>query len=307
MGLEQGNMSILNAANGVTALRFPEFEEIPWIRHGFSTRIGGVSKGIFDSMNLSFGRGDSDENVRENFTRFCAALDIDPKTLVLSSQDHHTNVLRVSSEDCGKGIWREKEYESVDGLITDEPGVALVTFYADCVPLYFVDPVHRAIGLSHAGWRGTVAEMGRKTIECMTHEFGSNPADMLAAIGPSIGPCCYEVDDVVIDAVKALQLPHQETCFVEKGNGKYLLNLWEVNVQILIRAGIPEKSITVASLCTCCEHETLISHRATGGQRGGMAAILSIYKEPEAPPVIKKRRKYGRKKPWEPVDNLHDF
>ena len=307
MGLDSGNMTVLNAPNGVTALKFPVFEEIPWIRHGFSTLIGGVSEGIFESMNLSFGRGDPDENVRENFRRFCAALDIDSQSLVLSAQDHHTNILRVTQEDCGKGIWREKEYESIDGLVTDEPGVALATFYADCVPLYFIDPVHRAIGLSHAGWRGTVAEMGRKTVERMTSEFGSDPADMLAAVGPSIGPCCYEVDDVVIDAVKALQLPHQDVCFTEKGDGKYLLNLWEVNVQILVRAGIPEKSITVAALCTCCEHDSLISHRATNGQRGGMAAVLSIYKEPEAPSVVKKRRKYGRKKPWEPVDNLYDL
>ena len=306
MSLDSGNMIVVDAPNGVTALKFPEFDAIPWIRHGFSTRIGGVSKGIFESMNLSFGRGDPDENVQENFRRFCGALNIDPETLVLSAQDHHTNILRVTREDCGKGIWREKPYESIDGLVTNDPGVALATFYADCVPLYFVDPVHHAIGLSHAGWRGTVAEMGRKTVERMTSEFGSDPADLLAAVGPSIGPCCYEVDSVVIDAVRALGLPHEEACFTEKGGGKYLLNLWEVNVQILKRAGILEKSITVAALCTCCEQDTLISHRATGGQRGGMAAVLSIYKEPEAPPAVKRRRKYGRKKPWEPVDHLYD-
>ena len=169
----------------------------------------------------------------------------------------------------------------MDGLLTDEPGVTLVTYYADCVPLYFLDPVHRAIGLAHAGWRGTVAGMGIKMAEAMAHKFGSRPEELLAAIGPSIGPCCYEVDQPVADAFAARTDWQPESFLRDCGNGKYMLNLWEANRRALLRAGLLEAHISVAELCTRCHADWLFSHRASGGKRGGMAAFLALKEDAE--------------------------
>ena len=176
-------------AGAVEYLTFPALEALPLIRHAFSTRSGGVSPGVFSSMNLSFGRGDPDENVRENYRRFCRAAGFDPESLVLSAQDHHTVVRAVTRADRGRGITRERGWQGVDGLMTDEPGVTLVTHYADCVPLYFVDPVKRVVALSHAGWRGTVAQMAAVTVGAMERTYGCRAEDLVAAIGPSdLGP-----------------------------------------------------------------------------------------------------------------------
>ena len=233
----------LHEKQGVAYLTFPAFSAVPFVRHAFSTRVGGVSCGEFSSMNLSFHRGDPDETVLTNYHRFCDAAGFSFDSLVASAQDHHTEIRRVTKRECGIGIWRPRDQESVDGLLTDEPGVTLVTYYADCVPLYFLDPVHRAIGLAHAGWRGTVAGMGIKMVEAMAHKFGSRPEELLAAIGPSIGPCCYEVDQPVADAFAA-RTDWKPECFLRDcGDGKYMLNLWEANRRALLRAGLLEAHI----------------------------------------------------------------
>ena len=275
-----GNM-ILRENKGVPYLTFPALDALPMIRHSFSTRLGGVSEGEFSSMNLSFRRGDSDDFVLENYHRICDAVGYDYYKLVASAQDHHTFVRNVTSEQSGIGIWKPRDMESVDGLITNEPGVTLVTYFADCTPLYFVDPVKKAIGLSHAGWRGTVAEMGKQTVLAMQSAFGSNPKDIIAAIGPSIGQCCYEVDDPVIHAVEALPYIDYATVLKKKDNGRAMLDLWELNRQILINAGIPEDQITVGGVCTRCHSDLLFSHRVMGVKRGGLAAMLSIKTEGE--------------------------
>ena len=153
-----GQMQLVEQ-QGVSFLTFPQLARFPWLNQAFSTRLGGVSPGEVSSMNLNFNRGDLDENVLENYRRFCRAAGFEFDSLVASAQDHHTEIRRVTAEQAGVGSWKPRDRQSVDGLITDEPGVTLVTYYADCVPLYFVDPVHRAIGLAHAGWRGTVAGM----------------------------------------------------------------------------------------------------------------------------------------------------
>ena len=178
-------------------LKYPSFEETGLVKHGISTRFGGVSKGIFSSMNLSFSRGDDREAVMENFRRLAEALEVDDRKFVFTDQTHTTNVRKVTAADAGKGLTRERDYRDVDGLITDEPGLVLSTFYADCVPLLFLDPVHRAIGLSHSGWRGTVGRMGAVTVAAMQREYGSRPRDLLCAVGPSICQDCYEVGDDV--------------------------------------------------------------------------------------------------------------
>ena len=262
--------------DGVVFLTFPSFEKYSFVNHAFSTRTGGVSEGIYASMNLNFGRGDSDENVVRNFQRFCSAAGFDYSTLVASAQDHHTVVRRVGPEHRGTGIWKPKDRNSVDGLITNEKNVTLTTFYADCVPLFFLDPERRAIGLAHAGWRGTVAKMGAEMVKAMAREFGSSPKELLAAVGPSIGPCCFEVDAPVYNEFAALTEIRPHEFIVEKGGGKYIIDLWEANRRILMEAGVPSQNIEVAQLCTKCNAQWLWSHRASGGKRGGLAAMMCL-------------------------------
>ena len=259
---------------GVGLLTFDALDRVDFIRHGFSTRNGGVSEGEFASMNLSFGRGDPGENVEENYRRICAALDVDPALLVSAHQDHHTGIRRVFAEDGGTGVWKPGFAESIDGLCTDVPGVTLVVHCADCVPLYFVDPVHRAIGLAHAGWRGTAANMAGTMVEKMHREFGTEAADLIAAIGPSIGPDHFEVDPPC--AEEFLKLPASEQFVRDDSNGKFHVDLWECNRQFMLAAGIPAEQITVGGVCTMCHSDLLFSHRATKGHRGGMAAFLTI-------------------------------
>ncbi|MEI3186620.1 MAG: polyphenol oxidase family protein [Lachnospiraceae bacterium] len=185
--------------NRVCYLTFPALEQTGMVSHAFSTRIGGVSEGIFSTMNFGFTRGDNPAHVLENYQRMANVLDVDMEKMVLSYQTHTTNVRRVTEEDLGKGVVYPGHYRDVDGLITDIPGVTLVTFYADCVPLYLLDPVHCAIGLSHSGWRGTVHRMGKATLDEMEKAFGTNASDVIACIGPSICQDCFEVGAEVVE------------------------------------------------------------------------------------------------------------
>ena len=186
--------------NGVPFLSYPMLEETGIVNHGFSTRLGGVSKGCWATMNISTTRGDDPEDVRENQRRIAGAIGVQPEDMTFTNQTHTTNVRLVTEADRGKGFDRERDYTDVDGLITDTPGLMLVTIYADCVPLYFVDPVHKAVGLSHSGWKGTVHRIGKVTLERMKEAFGTRPEDVQAAIGPSICQDCYEVSEDVAQA-----------------------------------------------------------------------------------------------------------
>ncbi len=258
-------------------LSFPLLEETGLVRQGFSTRLGGVSEGRYASMSFTFTTGDRPEHVRENYRRMAAALGVEEERMVLSYQTHTTHVRRVTEADAGKGIVRERDYRDVDGLITDVPGITLVTFFADCVPLYFLDPVHRAIGLSHSGWRGTAARMGRATLEAMNREFGTEPADVLCCIGPSICRDCYEVGEEVAEAFRR---EYDACCWPElydsKGNGKYQLDLWRANEIVLQEAGVPAGQIQTTDLCTHCNPDYLFSHRTFGRERGNLAAFLCL-------------------------------
>ena len=263
--------------NGVVWLSFPGLDACDEIIHGFSTRIGGVSTGIYCSMNLSFSRGDDPACVMENFDRISRALGFEKEQIVTSDQTHTTNLRVVGKNDRGNGITAERSFHDIDGLLTDEPGVVLATFYADCVPLYFYDPVHHAIALSHSGWRGTAGGMGEVTCRKMQEAFGSRPEDMIVAIGPSICQSCYEVSEDVIEEFRVAFLPelHSEL-FYRKANGKYQLDLWEANRQVLLRAGIKKEQIQMPGICTCCNPDFLFSHRATKGKRGNLGAFLML-------------------------------
>ena len=263
----------------VPLLHFPLLEKCSFITHAFTTRMGGVSTGDCTSMNLSFTRGDDEAAVRENYRRIAAALGTDAKQFVCSDQTHTTNVRRVTKADAGKGVVIPKDYTDVDGLITNEPGIVLSTFYADCVPLYFVDPVHRAIGLSHSGWRGTVNKMGQVTIEAMKREFGSRAADLYCAIGPSICQDCYEISrDVAEEFMKAFP-EHVNDILLQKSEEKFQLDLWKANEIVMLESGILPEHLAVTNICTCCNPTELFSHRASKGKRGNLAAFLMIKKE----------------------------
>lgn len=269
----------------VLLLEYPLLKETGIVEHCFTTRIGGVSKGIFSSMNVSFTRGDERSSVETNYRRLAEAMDADYEKFVFTDQTHTVNVRKVTAEDAGKGIVRALDYADVDGLITDESGIVLSTFYADCVPLYFVDPVHKAIGLSHSGWRGTVGRMGKATIDAMQCEYGSRPEDMICAIGPSICQDCYEISaDVATEFAKEF-VGHEEEILressknfsiTEPADKKYHLNLWKVNEIILLEAGVKRQNIAVTDVCTCCNSEVLYSHRASHGQRGSLGAYMYL-------------------------------
>lgn len=265
------------AKNGVTYLVFPGLEKTGAARHLFSTRIGGVSKGIYASMNLSYTRGDKKEAVDENYLRIAACMESGVEDMVCSEQTHTDNIRLVTAQDRGKGVIRPKDYQDVDGLITQEKGVVLCTFFADCVPLFFVDPVKKAIGLSHSGWRGTAKKIGKKTVEEMGKAFGTNPQDVYAAIGPSICQDCYEVSKDVIEAFQeAFPQTLWERLYYQTKPHKYQLDLWEANRQAMLEAGIPASQIEVTDLCTCCNPALLFSHRASHGQRGNLGAFLKL-------------------------------
>lgn len=267
----------LKEKNHVPYIQFKNLSATGIVKHGFSTRKGGVSTGIFSSMNLNFKRGDDSDAVLENYRRMAAALNMRVEDMVLSDQAHTTNVRVITEEDRGKGILKPQDYSDVDGMITNVPGIVLVTSYADCVPLYFVDPVRKAIGLSHSGWKGTVGHIGQKTVWKMHEVYGSEPKDIVAAIGPSICQSCYEVSDDVAEAFRAnFTADEAADILLDKGNGKYQLDLWKANWYVLTDAGILPEHLSVTDLCTACHPDLLWSHRKTNGQRGGLSAFLSL-------------------------------
>lgn len=269
-----------NQVGEVVFLTYPILDQTGIVKHGFSTRIGGVSEGYLGSMNLSFTRGDKEEAVRENYMRMAKALRVDADSFVFSQQTHTTNVRAVSFQDKGRGLLTPLTYQDVDGLITNVPGLTLTTFYADCVPLYFVDPVHKAIGLSHSGWRGTVGRMGAVTLQRMQEEYGTDPANVIAAIGPSICQDCYEVsEDVIQEFQNTFEPKFHKQLFYRKENGKYQLNLWAANEIVLTEAGVPREQIAITNVCTCCNGDKLFSHRASQGRRGNLAAFLALKEE----------------------------
>lgn len=266
-----------NVSGEMEYLAFPSLKETGMVRHLFSTRIGGVSEGMFASMNLSYTRGDRKEAVDENFRRVAQVLDCGVEDFVCSDQTHTTNVRRVTKADRGKGVAVPKDYTDVDGLITDETGIVLATFYADCVPLFIVDTKNRAIGLSHSGWKGTVGRMGACTLKAMREAFGTKAEDVVAAVGPSICRDCYEVGQEVAEQFReGFSQAEAAQILIPKGNGKYLLDLWKANFYIFAQMGVPENRIHVTDICTCCNPNYLFSHRASQGKRGNLGAFMGL-------------------------------
>lgn len=266
----------LNENMGVPYLTYNALSNIDFIKHAFSTKHGGVSTGEWTSMNFAFSRGDKPENVIENYKIFSKAVGFEYESLVTSSQDHNTYVRPVTKAECGIGIWREKDIQSVDALITNESGVTLVTHYADCTPLFFVDKVGKAIGLAHAGWRGTVGKIGSEVIDKMCSLYGSKAENIVVCIGPAISSCCYEVDKDCAEHFYNLKELDNSKFIFPKNDGKYMIDLLEANKQIVMQSGVKEENIIKSDLCTKCNSDLLWSHRATNGHRGTMCAFMCI-------------------------------
>ena len=257
-------------------LQFPGLQETGVVDHFFTTRQGGVSEGIFASMNIGLSGTDNMEHVKENYERVAAAFGSSPSQMVMTFQIHGTKVIRVGRDDAGKGPVRERGWDDVDGMVTDEPGLILGTFFADCVPLMLVDPARRAIGTCHSGWKGTVGRIGAVTLEKMREEFGTRPEDVICAIGPSICRDCYEVSEDVAGRFRAEFAGHQDEILTDKGDGHSQLDLWAACRITFLEAGIRPGHILTTDICTCCNPEVLFSHRATRGQRGNFGGFIML-------------------------------
>ena len=272
---------IVQTVKGVTYLTFPRLQEIDFIDHLFSTRLGGVSKGCYSEMNLSYTRGDEKDAVDENYRRIADVLGhgLTLDDFVLTFQTHTTNVMVVTEKDRGKGPAIARDYTDIDGLVTNVPGIILGTFHADCPPIYFVDPVHRAIGLSHSGWKGTKENIAATTLAKMKENYGTEPSDCICAIGPSICGPCYEIgEDVATEFSEAFTEKElmDNSILVPYPNNKYRLYLWNAIKLCLMKAGVKEENISVTDVCTRCNPDLLFSHRVHHDERGNLCAFLSI-------------------------------
>ncbi|MCH5272173.1 MAG: peptidoglycan editing factor PgeF [Lachnospiraceae bacterium] len=244
------------------------------VKHGCSTRVGGVSSGVFSSMNLGLERGDPTENVTENYRRLCGAIGIRAEDVVLPNQVHELVVRKAVKADCGKGLFVPRDYAGVDAQITNEPGVALAVFGADCVPVFLFDPETRAIGTAHAGWRGTIGRIAAKTVSAMQKEFGCSPKHIEAYIGVSICGECYTVGGEVAQSFLR-EFPDA----IKRRAGEddvWQLDLWQVNRTVLEEAGLKKEHIVTGGVCTKCHSDVLFSHRVTGDARGVMAGFLML-------------------------------
>ncbi len=261
--------------NDVTYLAADGFEAAGGVAHGFSTRLGGVSEGMWASLNLGVSRGDNPDHVRENYRRFLGAIGAREGKLVLSHQVHEGTVRTVTSAD-----WKDDPYDKVnydaDGLMTATPGVTLVIFSADCIPVLLYDPVRRVIAAAHAGWRGTAAGIVSTAVERMRDVYGCRPEDILAAIGPGIGPDQFETHEDVPNALAAAMSTSVLSYIRVKENGKFAVDLKGINAKRLELAGLDPTNIAVSSDCTATLPEKYWSHRKVGGNRGSMAAAIQL-------------------------------
>ena len=263
----------------VPYLTFEALDAYPWLGHAFSTRLGGATPGERGSMNLSLAAlGDGHEDVLENYRRMARSVGFDHEKTVGALQVHGTKIVRVGASDAGSGVIRQNVFTREDGFVTNEPGICLCVYFADCVPLFAVDPKKRAIGSAHSGWRGTVAGIGTKLVEKMAFEFGSSAQDLVCCIGPSICPDCYEVSEDVAEAFEnAYSGEVLKKMLFPKGGGKYRLDLHEASFENFVKAGVRPENISVTDICTCCEKDLIFSHRgAKGGPHGLSAGFIFI-------------------------------
>jgi polyphenol oxidase len=257
-------------------------DRYPAVSAGFTGRSGGSGSAPYSSLNVALHVDDDPVTVIHNREKIANTLDIPFEAWTCADQIHGHTVAVITKEQIGRGRKQLSDaIQGTDGMVTNEPGIWLNSFYADCVPLFFLDPVRGAVGIAHAGWKGTVGDIAGETVRVMQSVYGSKPNELLAAIGPSIGMCCYEVDSRVIDRVE--QLLEVKGLTKEKGNllsrkgpDKAMLNLQELNRQLLIKEGILAIHIELSHLCTSCNTDLFFSHRKEEGRTGRMAAWIGL-------------------------------
>lgn len=266
----------INQAGSLEYVTFDNLEKTGIVKHCFSTRKGGVSEGYYATMNMGFQRGDKRENVQKNYEILCKEIDVDYRNLVLGAQKHTTNIRVVTEQDKGKGIVKQSDIDFTDGMITNKKQIALTVFGADCVPIFFVDTVKKAIGVCHAGWRGTVNGIVLEVLKKLKQNYDCQPKDIVVAIGPSIGQCCFQVDDPVVKEFRQKLNFANDVIQPDKEDGRYKIDLWKTNAMLLKSAGVLQQNIEIAYLCTKCNHELFYSHRVTQEKRGIMVGILEL-------------------------------
>jgi YfiH family protein len=253
--------------NGLVYYGFANLAAYDVVLHGVLTRLGGLSPSPYRSLNVGHLVGDDHQSVEANHDLIYQALSVSRSDVATAHQVHGSRVALVGPDDRGRVI------PATDALITDNLGVALMLRFADCLPVLFYDPVRRAIGLAHAGWKGSIKGIAGKTVSVMMETFGSRPADIMAGLGPCIGPCCYQVGTEVVELVKA-RFNHWQGLIRSQGDGTFHFDLWETNRRQLVELGVEE--IEVMQLCTACCTDEFFSHRAEGGRTGRFAVILGM-------------------------------
>lgn len=254
----------------VPLLKYSHFIDAGLMRHGITTRIGGVSQGFLSSLNMGRRGLESPEVLSENFRRVSATLGVSEDSFVRSDQVHGTAIAKITRENSGSPI------TETDGLITDETGVTLTTYYADCMAIMLYDPRRKAIGMAHGGWRGTAKAIGPMLASQMAEHYNSAPKDMLAALGPAIGPCCFQVGSEVVDIFESMPVLQSRADWHTVAGGKPHLDLAKINRRLLIEAGIPDESIISADMCTACNVELFYSHRREQGNTGRLSAVMAL-------------------------------
>lgn len=269
------NFYKISGANGVVFYKNEILDRTGIVNHAFSTRIGGVSENAYSSLNLGVNSADIKANVLQNFRLFSAATDIETERMVLSNQVHDDKIKIVTKADCGKGVLKGSDITGIDALVTNEPGVALATFYADCTPILLLDTQKKVIASVHSGWRGTLLKIAQKTVSNMVEKFNCNPRDIICAIGPSIKQCHFEVGSEVYDQFLAV-FGDAAVRNTRQKNGKYYINTDELNAGSLVSAGVLRENISVCPLCTFCHNDLFYSHRGDGGLTGRMCAVIEL-------------------------------
>lgn len=267
----------LNIKDDLQFYTFEQLEKTNLVNHCFSTKFGGISNGVYESMNLSF-REDLKENVIKNYQIICDAINCNYENVVFSSQTHKDKIYKVTKKDIGKGLLKESDIYGFDALITNEPEIVLTTFYADCVSIFILDPIKKAIGIAHSGWKGTVLEIGKKTILKMKEEYNTNPKDLIVGIGPSISKCCFQVDLLVVEQFKNAIPFSEKYIFNDNEEGKYKIDLQNIIKESILTTGVLEQNIEISGLCTMCNSDIFFSHRVMGNERGSLAGLIQLKK-----------------------------
>lgn len=259
----------LREKNNVKYLVITEFEETNLVNHCFSTRIGGVSTGEAGTLNFGFGRKDTRENVLQNFKILCETIDVDYNKLVLTDQVHDVKVYKVTKEDAGKGITRESDIKSIDAFVTDVADIPIVTFHADCIPVFFLDTRNKAIGLAHSGWKGTYANISKNVVDKMAEEYGTKAEDLICGIGPSIMECHFEVGDDVAEM------------FAEKYGSNFIkmydkphINLTAIVEKQLRDCGV--EKVVQSQICTYCNKDIYYSYRGDNHKTGSLISVMAL-------------------------------